>query len=278
MTPPFTKKRINLADLSRVKGLLKERKLNTVCESALCPNIGECFCRGVATFLIAGKTCTRACSFCAVDKGKPLPLDPEEPSRIAEAVRSLGLTYVVVTSVTRDDLPDGGAAHFAGTTEAIRSIAPGASVEVLVPDFGGDPASAQKVFRARPDVFAHNLETVPSLYAAVRSTADYARSLALLHRAKQAGLTTKSGIMLGLGEKEKEVLAVMDDLRKTSCDILTLGQYLAPTKDHYPVREFIPDDAFEKYRRIALDKGFTRCASAPYVRSSYLADALFSGA
>lgn len=270
------KKRINLADLSRVKSLLRGHALNTVCESALCPNIGECFHRGVATFLIAGNVCTRACRFCAVEKGKPLPLDDGEPSRVAGAVSALGLKYVVVTSVTRDDLPDGGAKHFSRTVEAIRKAAPGVSVEVLVPDFGGSAEAATTVFRSKPGVFSHNLETVPSLYAHVRSTADYGRSLALLGAAKQAGLTTKSGLMLGLGEKEKEVIAVMDDLRKTSCDILTLGQYLAPSNKHLPVAELFPEKTFDRYRAIALEKGFKHCASAPYVRSSYLADSMLA--
>ncbi len=254
--------------------MLCDASLHTVCESARCPNIGECFCRGVATFLIAGDTCTRGCRFCAVKKGEPLPLDTEEPGRIAALADKLNLNYVVITSVTRDDLPDGGAAHFACTMQAIRAARPSMKVEVLVPDFKGDRNSAENVFAAKPDVFAHNLETAPRLYKETRAGADYRRSLELLSWAAAAGLTAKSGLMLGLGETREEVLSVMDDLRYAGCSILTLGQYLAPTAAHHPVKEHITDEQFASYRAHALKKGFTHCAAASYVRSSYRADAM----
>lgn len=267
----FQKKHINLGEITRLKKLLRDASLHTVCESARCPNIGECFCKGVATFLIAGDVCTRGCRFCAVKKGKPLPLDAEEPQRIARLAGQLNLNYVVITSVTRDDLPDGAAAHFVHTIQTLRDSRPAMKVEFLVPDFKGDRAAADTVFASRPDVFAHNLETVPRLYTEARSGADYQRSLQLLSWAAAAGLITKSGLMLGLGETEAEVLAVMDDLRSAGCSILTLGQYLAPTAAHYPVREHITDIQFKSYRTQALNKGFTHCAASSYVRSSYLA-------
>ena len=268
---PFQKKHINLGEITRLKKLLRDASLHTVCESARCPNIGECFCKGVATFLIAGDVCTRRCRFCAVKKGKPLPLDTDEPQRIAKLSEKLNLNYVVITSVTRDDLPDGAAAHFVNTIQTLRAARPQMKVEFLVPDFKGDRAAAEMVFASHPDVFAHNLETAPRLYKEARSGADYQRSLQLLAWAAAAGLTTKSGLMLGLGETQDEVLTVMDDLRAAKCNILTLGQYLAPTAAHYPVREHITDKQFESYRTHALKKGFSHCAASSYVRSSYLA-------
>jgi len=269
------KKRINLGEVTRLKKLLRGAGLSTVCENARCPNIGECFGRGVATFLIAGNVCTRGCRFCAIDKGRPLPVDPREPERVAETVRELGLNTVVVTSVTRDDLEDGGAQHFHDTIKQLRKAVPGIHVEVLVPDFRGYIAAIDTVASGGPDVFAHNIETVPGLYAAVRQGADYRRSLSVLSHAKRIGLTTKSGLMLGLGETPGEIETVMDDLRGAGCDILTLGQYLSPSMRHVPVAEYIPEERFLHYKTLAIEKGFARCASAPYVRSSYKADEQF---
>lgn len=268
--PP--KKRINLGQVTEVQTQLRKVKLHTVCESAKCPNIGECFSKKTATFLIAGDICTRACKFCAIVKGHPQPLDPEEPGRVAASVKDFGLKYAVITSVTRDDLPDGGAAHFFETVKSIRAACPGTKVEILVPDFNGDRISADISFSSHPDVFSHNLETVPRLYDKARKGANYKRSLELLHWAKLKGLLTKSGIMLGLGEKESEVVKVMKDLRKHGVDMLTLGQYLAPSKDHHPVQEYIQPNTFESLKKMAYKLGFKSCSSGPYVRSSYLAD------
>lgn len=272
MTPDFAKKRINLAEVTKLQQTLRAAGLNTVCEGAKCPNIGECFERKVATFLIAGNVCTRNCRFCAIASDKPLPLDRNEPERVAKTVKELGLRYAVVTSVTRDDLADGGATHFCYTVAAIRDLCPGTAVEILVPDFKGDKDAWQTAFSSRPEVFSHNLETVPRLYPHVRPGAIYRRSLDLIAAAKQAELTTKSGLMLGLGETEQDVVAVMDDLRAAGCDLLTLGQYLAPSLRHIPVAEFIHPDQFKRYKDLALQRGFKHCASHTYVRSSYRAD------
>jgi lipoic acid synthetase len=264
---------------------LGSRGIHTICQSARCPNVGECFGRGLATFLIMGDRCTRDCRFCAVENGAPTPLDPEEPARIAEAARRLGLKHIVVTSVTRDDLPDGGAAHFAAVVRALRDVAPEATVEILVPDFGGDRRALAVVVEAAPDVLGHNVETVPRLYPQVRRGASYARSLELLRRAKQIAqgchpvflpstrnespLLTKSGLMVGLGETQSEVEGVLRDLRAASVDILTIGQYLRPTKGHAAVAEYVAPEVFDRYRRLALDLGFREAACAPLVRSSY---------
>lgn len=259
-----------------VEGLLGELRLNTVCQSAKCPNRGECYASGTATFLIMGDACTRGCRFCAVDTRKPAPLDTGEPARVAEAARRLGLTHVVVTTVTRDDLPDGGAAHFVAVIEALRAEVPGVRVEVLTSDFAGRQESIDLVVDAAPDVFNHNLETVPRLYATVRPGADYRRSLDVLARAKarraQTGepeIPTKSGLMLGLGETYDEVLEVMCDLRAVDCDLLTLGQYLRPSSAHLPVAEFVEPAVFESLAADARALGFAGVASAPFVRSSY---------
>lgn len=254
-----------------VEGLLDELQLSTVCREAKCPNRGECYASGTATFLIAGDACTRGCRFCAVDTRAPLPLDPEEPARVAEAVARLGLRHAVVTMVTRDDQSDGASGHVVATIEAIRAAAPGVAVEVLVSDFGGDRAAVDRVADARPDVFNHNLETVPRLYAEVRPGADYLRSLQVLERAKQRvpGMPTKSGLMLGLGETRDEVLAVMRDLREVGCDLLTLGQYLRPSARHLPVAEFVEPAEFALLAREGRRMGFAGIASAPFVRSSY---------
>jgi len=260
------------AALARTRGLLADLHLHTVCREARCPNLAECFGRRTATFLVMGPVCTRRCAFCAVEKGRPHPVDPEEPRRVAEAARSLGLAHVVVTSVTRDDLPDGGAGHFAAVVRAVRERCPGATVELLVPDFQGDAGALDVVLAAGPDVLNHNVETVPSLYRAVRPGASYQRSLDLLSRAARAGVPAKSGLMLGLGETGEEVLAVLADLRARGVAYLTLGQYLAPSGDHYPVREYVSPETFRFYRRKAVEAGFAAVAAGPYVRSSYRAD------
>jgi len=257
--------------LNEVRRTLSRLRLHTVCESALCPNMGECFSRRTATFMIMGNTCTRNCRFCAVETGCPKPLDPSEPARVAEAAKSLGLDHVVITSVTRDDLLDGGANHFAETIRAIREVDRNASVEVLVPDFAGSEESIEIVARERPDVFNHNLETVPRLYEEIRPGADYQRSLGILKAVRQTDekMVTKSGLMLGLGETSEELLDVLKDLRQADCDILTLGQYLRPSDNHAPVIRFIPPEEFSHLAVKAKELGFRGVASAPLVRSSY---------
>jgi lipoic acid synthetase len=252
-----------------INALLADLELHTVCQEALCPNISDCWRNGTATFMILGDICTRHCRFCAVRTGHPLPPDPSEPERVAEAAARLGLNHVVVTSVARDDLKDGGASHFAATIEAVRRSCPDALVEVLVPDFGGSMAALEKVIAARPDILNHNVETVPRLYPLVQPRANYRRSLGLLAWAKWAGLTTKSGLMLGLGETRGEVIAVMQDLRRVGCELLTLGQYLQPTSRHLPVVEYIHPMEFEWYRGVSKAMGFRAVAADPLVRSSY---------
>ena len=263
--------------LAEMKTLLDGLSLHTVCESAECPNQGQCFAEGTATFLILGKNCTRSCRFCAITQAVPEPPEPTEPSRVAETVRSLRLSYVVITSVTRDDLPDGGAEHFAGTISEIRRTCPQTRVEILVPDFNGSEKSIQTIVEARPDVINHNLETVPRLYPTVRPEAQYIRSLKLLKRIQQmvADIPTKSGFMLGLGETSEEILSVLTDLIDINCKIITLGQYLQPTRNHLPVERYIPPEEFENWRKISLEMGFKGVASGPFVRSSYHADELY---
>lgn len=263
--------------LRRMKPYLGDLGLHTVCEGAMCPNIGQCFGKGTATFMILGDTCTRACRFCAVTKGKPEPLDPSEPLRVAQAVHGLGLKHAVITSVTRDDLPDGGAGAFAATIRSVHELSPGTIVEVLVPDFAGSLEALQTVVDAGPEIVNHNLETVPRLYPIVRPQAVYPRSLELLERVKRLNpsIPTKSGLMLGLGETCDEVLAVMDDLRAVDCDMLTLGQYLRPSSWHLEVVEFITPEAFAEYGRVAEAKGFKSVASGPLVRSSFNAAEVF---
>ena len=253
------------------KALISDLRLHTVCESAQCPNRWECWSQGTATVMIAGERCTRACGFCAVATAKPFALEPDEPDRVAEAVRRLGLKHVVVTAVARDDLADGGAAHFAKTILAIRDIQKGIIVEVLVPDFKGDEASIETVLAAAPDIFNHNLETVERLTPAVRSRAKYRLSLQVLRRAKRIDpdVVTKSGIMLGLGETENELFQALDDLREVGVQVLTMGQYLRPGPKYLPVIEYVTPQTFELYREIALKKGFDYVASGPLVRSSY---------
>ena len=268
----FIKKHINLSQTSELKKMLRSGKLHTVCESALCPNIGECFAKKTATFLICGDICTRGCGFCGVPKGVPAALDKAEPERVSAAVKSMGLKYVVITSVTRDDLKDGGAAHFASTVGFIRGENPGVKVEVLVPDFKGMDEPAKTVFLSKPDVFSHNMETVPSLYTKARQGSNYERSLRLLEKAAKSGLVTKSGLMLGLGETIAEIVEVMNDLHNKGCSILTIGQYIAPGKRNIEAGMYYSQDEFDELKSTALAIGFKNCASSPYVRSSYMAE------
>lgn len=257
--------------LDYVKEILRRFSLNTVCEEANCPNRMECFSKKTATFMILGSQCTRNCRFCNVSHGVPQTVDPEEPKKVAKAAAELGLKHVVITSVTRDDLPDGGAKHFSGVIRAIKALDGSMAVEVLIPDFRGSLAALETVVRAKPEILNHNIETIPRLYPEVRPAALYDRSLELLARVKSldAGIFTKSGIMVGLGEKEEEVIDVFRDLRSAGCDFLTVGQYLAPSSAHHPVAEYVPPEIFNMYREKALSLGFSFVASAPLVRSSY---------
>jgi lipoyl synthase len=260
---------------SHTRSLLDELKLHTVCESAKCPNHWECWSKGTATFMIAGDRCTRACGFCAVATAKPLALEVDEPARVAEATKRMKLRHVVITAVARDDLKDGGAEHFQRTIEAVRAANPGIIIEVLTPDFLDQDESIEMVLAANPHIFNHNLETVRRLTPSVRSRATYERSLSVLKKVKArrgAGIYTKSGLMLGLGETEEELFTAMQDLRGAGCDILTLGQYLQPTLKHLPVVEFVSPERFADYKRTAEKMGFTHVASGPMVRSSYHAD------
>jgi lipoic acid synthetase len=263
---------------AETRNVLQTHRLHTVCEEAGCPNIGECWGKRHATVMILGDTCTRACAFCNVRTGRPGPVDASEPQRVGSAIAALGLRHVVVTSVDRDDLADGGAAHFAATISAIRAAAPATSIEVLTPDFMRKDGALEIVMAARPDVFNHNLETVPSLYRRIRPGAGYAHSLALLRRAKEIDrcVFTKSGIMLGLGETEAEVLALMDDLREARVDFLTIGQYLQPTRKHAAIARFARPEEFEALRQTGLAKGFLLVASSPLTRSSYHAEEDFA--
>jgi lipoic acid synthetase len=258
-----------------VKNLLRERKLHSVCEEASCPNIGECFSKGTATFMILGDLCTRRCPFCDVGHGRPLPIDPAEPSQLAESIALLRLSYVVITSVDRDDLRDGGAGHFADCIRAVRVASPSTQIEVLVPDFRGRLALALSILEAAPpDVMNHNLETVPRLYKSVRPGSDYAHSLKLLKdfKALHANIPTKSGLMIGLGETDEEILSVMQDLRAHDVDMLTLGQYLQPSTHHLPVLRYMDPQRFQWFEEQALAMGFRHAACGPMVRSSYHAD------
>jgi len=260
-----------------VRGLLKQYGLNTVCQSANCPNRGECFNRGTATFLILGPLCTRNCRFCDVPSGKPKPPDPSEPSRVAAVALKLKLRHVVITSVTRDDLPDGGARQFAETVRGIRRHLPESTIEVLTPDFKGTPAALEVVMAAAPDVFNHNLETIPRLYETVRPGADYQRSLDLLREAHDRyGAITKSGLMLGLGETIDELKEVFEDLAENQVSMLTIGQYLSPSREHLPVVRYVPPEEFDELAEVARSVGIRRVFSGPLVRSSYLADTLLS--
>ena len=276
--PAFARKKYNIGELAKVKAKLRELGLHTVCESARCPNIGECFKKPTATFMILGGTCTRRCGFCSVKKGATEPPNPAEPENIALAAGRLGLRHAVITSVTRDDLPDGGAGQFEAVIRILKKEFPGMVVEVLTPDFMGDEAALRKVVMAGPHIFNHNLETAPRLYPRVRPQAVYARSLAVLRTAKamRPDVYTKSGIMAGLGETEDEVVSVMRDLRDAGCDLLTIGQYLRPSRENLPVSEYVSPDVFEKYAQTGRSMGFLSVASAPFVRSSYNAEEVFS--
>jgi len=280
LPPWFKQKPADPRVMVPMEKLLDGLSLHTICESALCPNVAECFSRKTATFLILGDVCTRRCSFCAVKKGQPLPVDGKEPQHLLEAVEKLNLSYVVVTSVTRDDLSDGGASQFVKTINMLHQKRKGVVVEVLVPDFLGSAESLRAIVEARPDVVNHNVETVPRLYSEVRPEADYSRSLKLLSMAKKLNpdIVTKSGLMLGLGETKEEVVKVMEDLRGVNCDLLTIGQYLQPSPEHHPVARFISPEEFSQYGDIGRDIGFVEVAIAPLVRSSFKAAELYAKA
>ncbi len=266
------------AEYRELVRLMRDKKLNTVCEEASCPNIGECWKHGSATFMILGRVCTRTCAFCDVETGRPDPLDAHEPEQLAEAAAAMKLKHVVITSVDRDDLPDGGAAHYAATIRAVHARLPEATVEVLTPDFQRKPSSClETVIAAAPEIFNHNLETVPRLYRSVRPGARYFTSLRLLQRAKEldARVVTKSGIMLGLGEERDEVLQVLDDMREAGVDILTIGQYLRPSVKHHPVMKYWTPEEFEDLKYLAEKKGFGMVACGPLVRSSFHAEDVF---
>lgn len=257
--------------LHTVKRILREKGLNTVCESARCPNIAECFSKPTATFMILGDVCTRRCGFCSVEKGYPMPPMDDEPIKIAEVSAKLSLRHVVITSVTRDDLPDKGAGQFARTIDEVRRLNKGITVEVLTPDFSGSKESIMEVAESKPEIYNHNIETVPRLYKKVRPQADYKRSLELLKLVKELypDIITKSGIMVGLGEEKDEVIGVMKELRNVRCDVLTIGQYLMPTKNNLPVIEYVKPDVFDYYKQEGEKMGFKQVESGPFVRSSY---------
>jgi lipoyl synthase len=276
--PLWLKKRIpSIQEIEKVRSILEGAALHTVCEEARCPNLGECFSKGTATFLILGRICTRNCGFCAVEHGAPFPLDRKEPANVARAIKEMGLRYVVITSVTRDDLPDGGGSHYAEVLRAIHGLDRTVRVEVLIPDFQGDSNSLAAVLKERPDVLNHNVETVPRLYPLVRPQADYGRSLHLLKGSKGQSpeVLTKSGFMLGLGEDRSEVLGVMKDLREAEVDFLTIGQYLQPRSDRLPVLRYLPPEEFEGLKSIGEAMGFKALASGPFVRSSFHASQMF---
>jgi len=276
--PVWFKKKIPDPGVMNCMGTLFNRlSLHTICESALCPNLGDCFAQKTATFLLLGDICTRNCTFCGVKKGVPCPVDEDEPEHLVEAVTEMGLRHVVITSVTRDDLPDGGASHFARTITLLRQRDGGLTTEVLIPDFRGSISSLKMVVDAHPDVINHNLETVPRLYREVRPRADFQRSLRVLEQAKEldSHIVTKSGLMVGLGETREELLGVMEDLQRVSCDLLTIGQYLQPSAQHHPVVRYVPPEEFEEYEEAGRAMGFCGIASAPLVRSSYNAAQLY---
>ncbi len=256
----------------RLRATIDEHRLHTVCESAKCPNMGECWGRGTATLMILGDVCTRSCGFCHIATGRPPTLDLDEPRRVAQAAQLMKLKHMVITSVNRDELDDGGAAVWAQTITRVRDASPGTSLEVLIPDFCGNWDALQVVLDAKPDILNHNMETVPSQYRKVRPQAKYPRSLELLRRAKEAGFITKTGLMLGIGENDEELLQTLRDIRAVGVDILTLGQYLQPTKEHLPIDRWVTPDAFADWKRIALDLGFSVVESGPLVRSSYHAE------
>ena len=270
--PEWLRVKYNSAAVEETAQIMKNLGLNTVCREANCPNMGECFAHRTATFMILGSHCTRNCRFCNITHGSPDMLDQTEPESVAEAVRSLGLRHSVVTSVTRDDLPDGGASHFAAVIRAIRRRSPGTTVEVLIPDFKGNLSALETVLNAQPDVLGHNIETVERLYPAVRPGADYERSLSILHRTHGIqGIYTKTGFMVGLGENRNEISKLLRDIFSAGCDILTIGQYLQPSPEHAPLQRYVTPEEFSELRREALDIGFKSVVSDPLVRSSYMA-------
>jgi lipoic acid synthetase len=271
--PVWLNKKIDFRAMHETEGLLRGLDLHTVCHQARCPNISECFSRGTATFLILGDICTRGCAFCGVNRGEPMPVDGDEPSRVKEAVRRMNIRHAVITSVTRDDLADGGAGIFAGTIRALKQIDGPVTVEVLVPDFQGDEGAVRTVIKSGPDIFGHNIETVPSHYA-MRKNCNYDRSMKILEFAKKnyPMVKTKSAIMLGFGETVDEVISVLRDLKKTGCDYISIGQYLQPGRNNVPVKEYITPDRFDYFKKKALDLGFLHVESGVYVRSSYMAD------
>jgi len=257
---------------AKVKNIVNDHQLHTICQSGNCPNMGECWGAGTATFMILGNICTRSCGFCSVPTGRPNAVDPLEPIRVARSVRLMGVKHCVITSVDRDELADGGSVIWAETVNAIRKISPNTTLETLIPDFKGEENNIQRIIDVRPEIVSHNMETVSRLTRKVRIQAKYERSLGVLSYLKTGGMKTKSGIMLGLGEKESEVIATMDDLRGVGVDIMTIGQYLQPTSKHLKVEEFIHPDVFEKYKKVGLEKGFRFVESGPLVRSSYHAE------
>ncbi len=259
-----------------LKKLVEAKKLNTVCEDARCPNMAECWSRKTATFMILGEVCTRSCGFCSVKLGKPDAIDYDEPRRVAESVKELGLKFAVITSVNRDDMKLGGADVFAMVIKEINKLVPDCKVEVLIPDFRGSEEALNIVLDAKPDILNHNIETVPRLYHFVRPQANYERTLELLTRAKEKGFTTKSGFMVGLGETDDEVFELMNDLKSVNCDIITIGQYLRPTRNHLPVQRYVHPDDFRKYKAAGMEMGFRHIESGPLVRSSYHADSVFA--
>lgn len=270
----LTLRHSEVKQMSNIKLMLRNLSLHTVCEEARCPNIGECFARSTATFLIMGDVCTRNCTFCAIKKGKPAPIDPEEPKRIAAAAKNLKLSHAVITSVTRDDIEDGGASHFKATALEIKKYSNNTTVEMLIPDFQGNSASIKEIAGACPAVINHNIETVPRLYATIRPKADYKRSLSILKLAKEfsPNSVTKSGFMVGLGETREEIMGVMKDLRAVGVDILTIGQYLRPSGSHYPVIRYVTPQEFYSYKEIGYNLGFSYVVAGPFVRSSYKAE------
>jgi len=271
--PEWLRKKIRLSALSEMESVLNTNDIHTVCQEALCPNIGECFSKKVATFMLMGTKCTRGCTFCAVDRGKPSGLDDDEPFRIAQAVYSLGLRHVVITSVTRDDLPDGGAEHFVKTVHKIGEINPSSVIELLIPDMNGNGRSLEMIAQSGAHIIGHNLETVPRLYH-IRKGSDYTRSLSVLEKLQSynSACKTKSGIMLGLGERDDEVQSLMNDLLDVGCRLLSIGQYLAPSHDYEDVIEYVVPERFDYFRDLGLKMGFDYIKSSPYTRSSYMAD------
>jgi lipoic acid synthetase len=272
--PSWLRKRLPITTMvDSMSNEMSESRLHTICQEAACPNQGECFSKGVATFLIMGNICTRNCRFCAVTSGKPDPLDDQEAQRVVYEIQKLGLRFVVITSVTRDDLPDGGARYFSDMIQLIRKECKGVKIEILIPDFKGVKSSIDHVVLSAPEVLNHNVETIPRLYPNVRPEGDYNRSLELIKRVKDkdSAIITKSGLMVGLGESKKEVISVLHDLHKARCDTLTIGQYLCPSKKHYPVSEYIKPQIFDEYKEVALKIGFKSVVSSPFARSSFMA-------